>query len=108
LQDRAAEAGLSDEALGQLAEFGRHTAGLSGDVGAAQMGAMVDAIPDPVLKGTVMDSIAEVTRQAAEAGYGGLYWTAAAIGVALSLVAVFLIPLRRKSPAPTVEHSPVS
>jgi hypothetical protein len=108
LQDRAAEAGLSDEALGQLAEFGRHTAGLSGDVDAAQMGAMVDAIPDPVLKGTVMDSIAEVTRQAAEAGYGGLYWTAAAIGVALSLVAVFLIPLRRKSPAPTVEHSPVS
>ena len=107
MQDRAAAAGLSDEALGQLAEFGRHTAGLSGDVAAAQMGAMVDAIPDPVLKGTVMDSIAEVTRQAAEAGYGGLYWTAAAIGVALSLVAVF-IPLRRKSPAPTVEHSPVS
>lgn len=107
-QDRAAEAGLTGEALGELAEIGRHAAGLSGDVDAAQMGAMADAIRDPVLKGAVMDSVAEVTRQAAMAGYGGLYWTAAAIGAALCLVAVFLIPLRRKAPAPAVEHSPVS
>ncbi|EES73554.1 hypothetical protein POTG_01849 [Paenibacillus sp. oral taxon 786 str. D14] len=44
------------------------------------------------------DSVAEITKMAAQTGVGGLYWTAAILGMGIIVGALVLIPLRKKSP----------
>src|SRR5690606_8294711 len=69
LQENLAEAGLSAEALPALADMGGHAGGGSAAMDPAQLGEMAGAIPDPALRDVVLDSVAEMTRRAAENGY---------------------------------------
>lgn len=93
LEQNVAEAGLSADAIPAF-DFGGQAGGAFDP---AQMSEAVSAIPDPVLREVILDSVAEMTRRAAENGYGGLYWSAAAIGVLVFALAFLLIPLRRKA-----------
>lgn len=98
LADNMAKAGLSPESLPAFSHIGG-----AGSVDPAQMREMAASIQDPVLKGAVMETLAEMTRIAAENGYGGLYWTAAVIGIVVVAVTFLLIPLRRKASAAGAE-----
>jgi EmrB/QacA subfamily drug resistance transporter len=97
LQDRVARANLSEEALAELAETGRRMASGAGTVSPGDLNAAIQSIQDPALKEVVMNSVAEVTQMAAKNGYGGIYWTAAAICMLIILGSLVLIPLRRNA-----------
>lgn len=99
LQNNVAQANLSPEALGELAQIGQHMASGGGAVDPSQMNEMVNAIQDPGLKEVILNSVAEITKRAAESGYGGLYWSAAILGVLIIAASVILIPLRQKQTA---------
>jgi len=98
LKDNVAQANLSQEALDELAQIGRQMASASGaePVNAGQIHDIVQSIQDPALKDVILDSVSEVTRLAAENGYGGLYWSAAVISVLIVVGAFILAPLRGK------------
>lgn len=95
LQDNVARARLSEEALAELAETGRRMASGAGAVSPGDLNAAIQSMQDPALKEVVMNSVAEITKMAAKNGYGGIYWTAAAIGVLILLGSLVLFPLRR-------------
>lgn len=105
LQENAARANLPAEAVGELAPF---VGQLDAIADPGQIGAILGAIQDPVLRGVIADSIADIARMAAESGYGGLYGTAAVLGLLVVIVSFLLIPLRRKTPASTVKVSPIA
>ncbi|MNO00915.1 hypothetical protein D3C81_2209180 [compost metagenome] len=60
------------------------------------MNEIVGSIQDPALKEVILNSVSEITKRAAEIGYGGLYWSAAILGVLIILASLLLIPLREK------------
>lgn len=95
LQAHLAQVPLSQGALDELAQIGQQMAS-GGAVDANRMNEIVGSIQDPGLKEAVLNSIAEITARAAENGYGGLYWSAAVLGVLIILVSVALAPLRAK------------
>ncbi|GFN32943.1 MFS transporter [Paenibacillus xylaniclasticus] len=97
LQDHVAQANLSQEALGELAQIGQQMASSAGPIDANQMNEAVDAIQDPALKEVVLKSVAEMTKRAAENGYGGLYWSAAVLGILIIVASFILVPLREKA-----------
>jgi predicted MFS family arabinose efflux permease len=98
------KANLSQEAMNELAEIGRHMAAGGGEsVSAGQIAEMIGRIQDPALREVIRDSVAEITRMAAENGYGGLYWSAAALGVLVIAAAFILAPMRRKIAVPAAE-----
>lgn len=97
LQDNVAQANLSQAALDELAQIGRQMASGSGSVDSNQMNEIVGAIQDPALKEVVINSVGEITRRAAENGYGGLYWSAAVLGALIIIASLILAPLRGKS-----------
>lgn len=96
LQDNIAQANLSKDALGELAQIGQQMASGSGQVNPNQMNEIVGAIQDPALKEVVLNSVAEITKRAAENGYGGLYWSAAILGILIIVASLVLVPLRGK------------
>jgi EmrB/QacA subfamily drug resistance transporter len=96
LQENIARANLSQEAMGELAAIGRQMAAESGSFDADRMNEIIASIQDPALKQAVLDSVVEITRMAAESGYGGLYWSAAVLSALVIVVALALIPLRNK------------
>ena len=96
LQDNISRANLSQEALAELTEIGRRMAAESGSFDAGRMNEVIEAIRDPALKEAVLDSVADVTRMAAENGYGGLYAAAAVVSALVIVFTLVLIPLRRK------------
>lgn len=97
LQANVDQADLSREALAELAQIGQHIAANPDAVDAAQMTEMMNSIQDPALREVVLQSVAEITRTAAEQGYGGLYWSAAVLGVLAVVGALVLVPLRKRS-----------
>ena len=100
------KAHLSQEAMNELAEIGRHMASGGGEsVSAGQIAEMIGRIQDPALREVVRDSVAEITRMAAENGYGGLYWSAAVLGVLVIAAAFVLAPMRRNIAVPAAEGS---
>lgn len=104
LQENIAQANLSQEALNELSQIGRQMASANMDtIDTEQMNAMIDSIQDPTLREVVVDSVAQITRQAAEIGYGGLYWSAAVLAVLLIVGTIILAPLRKKAKARLME-----
>jgi len=67
------------------------------------MNDIVASIQDPALQEVVLNSVAEMTKRAAENGYGGLYWSAAVLGLLIIVASFILIPLREK--VPSTAHS---
>jgi hypothetical protein len=96
LRDNVEQANLPQEALDELAQIGRQMASAGGSVDQAHIQDVVDSIQSPALKEVIDASVAEVTRLAAENGYGGLYWSAAVISALIIVGAFVLAPLRRK------------
>lgn len=103
LQNNVAQAGLSQTALDELAQIGRQMASGSGAFDSSQMNELVASIQDPALRDVVLDSVAEITRTAAQNGYGGLYWSAALLGILIVVVSILLVPLRSKVAAAQAE-----
>jgi Arabinose efflux permease len=104
LNENVEKANLSQEALDELAAIGRRMASGGGEsAGAGQIGDVVGSVQDPALRDVIADSVAEVTRMAAANGYGGLYWSAAVLGVLVMAAAFILAPMRRKAAAPSAE-----
>jgi len=98
------QANLSQEALDELAAIGRRMAAGGGEnADADHISGMVGQIQDPALRDVINESVAEITRMAAENGYGGLYWSAAVLGVLVIVAAFILAPMRRKLAAPAAE-----
>jgi len=110
LQQNVEQANLSSESLAEMAQIGRYMGAGSDGLDADQMNQMIGMIQNPDLQSVMADSVAQVTRMAAEQGYGGLYWTAAVIGAALIVVAFILVPFRKRAAAKAaakLEQSPV-
>jgi len=103
LQDNVAQANLSEAALGELEQIGQHMASDGGTFDENAMGQMIGSIQDPALKEVIANSVAEITRTAAENGYGGLYWSAAVISMLIIVAALILSPLRGKVKAQQAE-----
>ncbi|MNP31256.1 hypothetical protein D3C76_1243700 [compost metagenome] len=103
LQENIAQANLSQDALGELAQIGQQMASGSGTFDSNQINEIVGSIQDPALKEVILNSVSEITKRAAEIGYGGLYWSAAILGVLIILASLLLIPLREKVRAPGAE-----
>jgi len=101
LQDNIAQANLSQDALSELAQIGQRMSSGADAVDASQMNEIVNSIQDPALKEVVLTSVSEMTRRAAELGYGGLYWSVALLGVIIVAASVILIPLRKQSTVST-------
>jgi len=101
LSENVEKANLSQAALDELAAIGRQMA--SGGGNSANAGEIVGQIQDPALREVVERSVSEITRMAAENGYGGLYWSAAVLGVLVIAAAFILAPMRRKLAAPAAE-----
>ena len=97
LQNNVAQAELSQDALGELAQIGQQMASGSGSVDPNQMNELVGSIQDPALKEVILNSVAEITTRAAENGYGGLYWSAAILGALIIVASLMLVPLRNKA-----------
>ncbi|HEY8528238.1 MAG TPA: MFS transporter [Paenibacillaceae bacterium] len=95
LQENVERAALPSEALAELSEIGRRMASGAETVDAGQASEIIASIRDPALREVVETSAAEITRMAAQNGYGGIYWAAAAMGVLIVLVAFILVPLRK-------------
>jgi len=95
LQNNLAQVSLSQEALDELSRIGQHMAS-GAAVDSGRIREMVDAIQDPALKEVIANSVAEITTRAAEIGYGGLYGSAAFLGVLIIVISVMLVPLRAK------------
>lgn len=96
LQNNVAQASLSKDALGELAQIGQQMASGSGSFDATQMNEIVGSIQDPALKEVILKSVSEITKMAAQNGYGGLYWSAAILGILIIVASLILIPLREK------------
>lgn len=96
LQNNIAQASLSPDALGELAQIGQQMASGSGSFDSTQMNEIVGSIQDPALKEVILNSVSEITKMAAQNGYGGLYWSAAILGVLIIVASLILIPLREK------------
>jgi len=96
LQENVERANLPPEALAELGEIGRRMASGAETVDAGHAGEILASIQHPALREVVDASAAEITRMAAQNGYSGIYWTAAAIGALTIAAAVALVPLRRK------------
>lgn len=96
LKGNVAEANLSQAALDELAQIGQQMASGSGSVDPNQMNAVVGSIQDPALKEVVINSVSEITKRAAENGYGALYWSAAILGILIIVASLVLVPLRNK------------
>lgn len=97
LQENIAQANLSKDALSELAQIGQQMASGSGSFDQSQMNDIVGSIQDPALKEVILNSVAEITKRAAENGYGGLYWTAAILGILIIVGSFVLMPLREKA-----------
>ncbi|MBR8660950.1 MULTISPECIES: MFS transporter [Brevibacillus] len=96
LQDNIAKANLSQQALGELAQIGQRMASEADSFDANQLNEIIRSIQDPALKEVILASVSEVTKRAAEIGYGGLYGSAAVLSVLVILVSLILAPLRKK------------
>ncbi|REJ12451.1 MAG: MFS transporter [Paenibacillaceae bacterium] len=104
LNENVEQANLSQEALDELAAIGRQMASGGGEAASpGQIQDIIGSVQDPALRDVIADSVAEVTRLAAENGYGGLYWSAAVLGVLVMLAAFVLAPMRRKVAASSAE-----
>ena len=104
LNENVEQANLSQEALDELAAIGRRMASGGGEAASpGQIQDIIGSVQDPALRDVIADSVAEVTRLAAENGYGGLYWSAAVLGVLVMLAAFVLAPMRRKVAASSAE-----
>jgi len=103
LQDNVAQANLSEAALGELEQIGQQMASGAGAYDENAMGEILGAIQDPALKEVIANSVAEITKTAAETGYGGLYWSAAVISALIIVAALILSPLRGKVKAQQAE-----
>jgi EmrB/QacA subfamily drug resistance transporter len=99
LKDNVAQANLSQDALDELAQIGKQMASGAGSADAGQIRDIVRSIQDPALKEVIFSSVSEVTRKAAEIGYGGLYASAAVISVLIAGGALILALLRGKAAA---------
>jgi MFS family permease len=95
LQNNLAQVSLSQEALDELSRIGQHMAS-GAAVDSGRIREMINAIQDPALKEVIANSVAEITTRAAEIGYGGLYGSAAFLGVLIIVISVMLVPLRAK------------
>lgn len=105
LQANVEQANLSQEALDELAAIGRQMASGGESAGAGQVNDIIARIQDPALREVIADSAAEIARRAAENGYGGLYGSAAVLGLLIIAAAFVLAPLRGKAAAPSAEGS---
>ncbi|NHN33765.1 MFS transporter [Paenibacillus sp. S3N08] len=103
LQGNIAQASLSKDALGELAQIGQQMASVSGSIDSNQINEIVGSIQDPALKEVILNSVSEITKRAAENGYGGLYWSAAILGVLIIVASLVLAPLREKVSTPRAE-----
>jgi len=105
LQENVERANLPPEALAELSEIGRRMASGAETVNAGHAGEIIASIQHPALREVVEASAAEITRMAAQNGYGGIYWAATAMGVLTIVVAVVLIPLRKKLAERETSHA---
>lgn len=103
LQGHIEEADLTPEALQELAQIGQRIAADPSAVDVSQMEEIVASIQDPDLQDVILRSVSEITQRAAEQGYGGLYWSAALLGVLIIVASLILVPLRRKAAALRVQ-----
>lgn len=104
LNENVEQANLSQEALDELAAIGRQMASGGGEAASpGQIQDIIGSVQDLALRDVIADSVAEVTRLAAKNGYGGLYWSAAVLGVLVMLAAFVLAPMRRKVAASSAE-----
>jgi EmrB/QacA subfamily drug resistance transporter len=97
LQEKITQANLSESALQELAQIGRQIAAGPDSADADRMNEIMASIQDPALKETILDSVSEMTRRAAEIGYGGLYGSAAVLGALVIAAAILLVRLRGRS-----------
>ena len=96
LQNNIQNANLSQEGLAEVQQIGTQFAS-GGEISQDQMIAAVANIQDPSLKEVVSSSVTEVTKLAAENGYGGLFMSAAVIAFCIIVVGFILQPIRKKS-----------
>jgi MFS family permease len=89
------QASLGKGALDELVQYGQRM--VPGSVNMDQINQLLSAIQDPQLKAVVLKSVAEMTKRAAENGYGGLYWSASILGVLIIGATLILVPLREKA-----------
>jgi len=86
---------LSAEGQAELGAIGRQMASGGASMTDAEITEVINNIQDPALKTVIEDSVAEVTKMAAQNGFDGMYWTAAVIGLAVVGCALILLPIRK-------------
>ena len=96
LQNNIQNAELSQEGLTEMQQLGAQFAS-GGDLSQQQIVGAVANVQDPGLKEAISSSVAEVTKLAAENGYGGLFTSAAVIAFCIIVVGLILQPIRKKS-----------
>ncbi|WP_102691101.1 MFS transporter [Rummeliibacillus pycnus] len=96
LQDHLKTANLSQEATTELQQLLQHMM-TSGRLVEKDYTAILNQIQDPTLKSTIQTSIYQITKIAAQNGYGGLFYTAMVIAILIIIASVILIPIRKKN-----------
>lgn len=87
---------LSEVGINEMQQLGGQFAA-GGEMSQEQIIGAVANIQDPGLKDAVLSSVNEVTKIAAQNGYGGLFYSAAIIALCILVVAFILQPIRKKS-----------
>lgn len=96
LQENLKDADLSAAGAQEMQQLaGQFTSG--GNLSTEEMQQLANNIQDPTLKEVVANTVAQITRTAAQDGYGGLFMSAAVISIGILLFAVILQPIRKKS-----------
>lgn len=96
LQDNIQNADLSEAGMAEMQQLGSQFAG-GGDLSQEQLMGAVANVQDPGLKEVITSSVAEVSKLAAQNGYGGLFASAGVIALCIVVVAFILKPIRKKS-----------
>lgn len=96
LQDNIAAANISEAGMAELQQISGQIAG-GGNITQQQMTEVVNQIQDPTLKEVIMSSVGEVSKIAAQDGYGGLFYSAVIIALCIIIITLILMPIRKKS-----------
>lgn len=96
LEKNLQNATLSEAGINEMQQLGGQFAA-GGEMSQEQIMGAVANIQDPGLKDAVLSSVNEVTKIAAQNGYGGLFYSAALIALGILVVAFVLQPIRKKS-----------
>ncbi|MEK4229165.1 hypothetical protein [Solibacillus sp. FSL H8-0538] len=96
LQNNIAEVDRSEAGIPELQQTPSQIAG-SGSVTPEQMTAGLSHLQDPTLKDSILSSVNEITKVAAQIGYGGMFYSAVIIAICIVVMTLFLQPIRKKS-----------